>query len=76
MSDQDQKRQPAEAPVTEAGSEGTADESRRALLRHVGMAAAVAPAMVVLLHGKSSATPQCDNPAWQLGLKRAGHSGC
>ena len=33
-------------------------------------------AMLVLTSGKSQATPDCGNPAWQLGLKRAGHSGC
>ena len=52
------------------------DASRRQLLKRMGLAAAVAPAMVVLLEGESRATPACDNPAWNLGLKRKGHSGC
>lgn len=63
------------------------DASRRAaLLRMSGYAASVAPAMLVLMNGKTHAKPgngngngngpACDNPAWDLGLKRAGHSGC
>ena len=52
------------------------DASRRQLLKRMGLAAAVAPAMVVLLEGESKAAPACDNPAWNLGLKRNGHSGC
>ncbi len=51
-------------------------ERRAALLKMSGYAAAVAPAMLVLMSGKSKALPDCDNPAWQLGLNRAGHSGC
>ncbi len=52
------------------------DQDRREALRRLGYAAALAPAMVVLLKGQAQAMPSCDNPAWQLGLQRAGHSGC
>jgi hypothetical protein len=65
---------------------------RKALARLGGYAMCVAPAMLVLTSGHAGAqgrgngggdgggngNPQapCDNPAWDLGLKRAGHSGC
>lgn len=74
--DQDQKHL-RDTPLAEvAADEPGTDGSRRELIRSMGLAAAVAPAMVVLLRGESKATPVCDNPAWQLGLNRAGHSGC
>jgi hypothetical protein len=67
------------APETDA-----TDPSRRdALLRLSGYAAAMAPAMVVLVSGRATAQrlgngngPPCDSPAWNLGLSQAGHSGC
>ncbi|KUO61362.1 MAG: hypothetical protein APF80_05955 [Alphaproteobacteria bacterium BRH_c36] len=53
------------------------DAARRAAMLKMSVyAASLAPAMLVLTSGKSQATPDCGNPAWQLGLKRAGHSGC
>ena len=76
MSEHDRK--PGSVEPANAGATGDAgpDASRRQLLKRMGLAAAVAPAMVVLLEGESKATPACDNPAWELGLKRKGHSGC
>lgn len=61
---------PSEAEPTDAASR------RAALLRMSGYAASMAPAMLVLMTAKGAAKPECDNPAWQLGLSRAGHSGC
>lgn len=72
MSDTD--RMPKDGAA--ANVEAAPDNARRQLIKKLGLAAAVAPAMVVLLEGESKATPACDNPAWDLGLKRAGHSGC
>lgn len=74
-SDKDLDLPRPEAPETSAADEHDAAR-RAALLKMGGLAASVAPAMVVLTSGKASARPACDNPAWQLGLKRAGHSGC
>ncbi|MBU2582614.1 MAG: hypothetical protein KJ622_12930 [Alphaproteobacteria bacterium] len=64
-----------EGPETSVKSEHDASR-REALLKMGGLAASVAPAMLVLTSGKASAVPACDNPAWNLGLQRAGHSGC
>lgn len=59
------------------GGEPSCDADRRAaLLRMSGYAAAVAPAMLVLMSGRSQAKPPCDIPAWEVGLKKKGHSGC
>lgn len=55
------------------------DAARRAAMLKMGVyAASVAPAMLVLTSGKSVADPNapCDVPAWNMGLKRSGHSGC
>jgi hypothetical protein len=66
--------QVAEAP---AKAEETVDAGRRAAMLKMGVyAASVAPAMLVLTSKPSQARPDCDNPAWNLGLSRAGHSGC
>lgn len=74
MSEQNTNKIPSAG--VEAASDTGPDASRRQLLKRMSLAAAVAPAMVVLLEGESRATPACDNPAWNLGLKRKGHSGC
>ena len=67
-------------PVHEAPEAAKADAApeptRRELLRMGGYAAAVAPAMLVLMNGKSHAKPACDSPAWAHGQTNAGHSGC
>ncbi len=76
MSQHDQKPEICAQSGSEASADEAPDASRRQLLKRMGLAAAVAPAMVVLLEGEGHATPACDNPAWQLGLKRKGHSGC
>lgn len=76
MSEQDRSERSPPPGDAEGGSGRSPDGSRRALIKNLGLAAAVAPAMVVLLEGESRATPACDNPAWQHGLSRKGHSGC
>lgn len=57
------------------------DAARRAaMLKMGGYAASVAPAMLVLMNGAANAKggpkAPCNSPAWELGLSRAGHSGC
>lgn len=76
MSEQNRKPEAVASASVEPAADTGPEASRRQLLKRMGLAAAVAPAMVVLLEGESKATPACDNPAWDLGLKRKGHSGC
>ena len=59
-----------------ANADGHDPERRAALLKMSAYAAAVAPAMLVLTRGTANALPDCDNPAWNVGLNRTGHSGC
>lgn len=59
-----------------SGEEAAAASRRAALLRMSGYAASMAPAMLVLMSAKGTAKPDCDNPAWKMGLSRSGHSGC
>lgn len=83
MSNTDQGATP-KAP--DAAADAPELDRRHVLRRLGGYAASVAPAMLVLTTGAHAARgdngndggPQapCDNPAWDLGLKRAGHSGC
>ena len=76
MSTSDSQSQPI-GDVPEAATVDVApDKSRRELLRMGGYAAAVAPAMLVLMSGKGHAVPACDNPAWSHGQRNNGHSGC
>lgn len=81
MSDDEQSKAASTSGNTSASAPMA--PSRRRALRQLGYAASVAPAMVLLTPGVALARngngdPQapCDNPAWDLGLKRAGHSGC
>lgn len=68
-----------DGPATEPSTKHDADR-RAALLKMGGLAASVAPAMLVLTSGKANSRggpkAPCDSPAWELGLSRAGHSGC
>ena len=70
------------SPEHDAADAGEHDDTRdvnkdrRKAMRQIGYAAAVAPAMLVLMNGRSEAVPSCDNPAWQNGVSRRGHSGC
>lgn len=76
-SEQDEDLARLEGVATEVKEEP--DAARRAAMLKMGAyAASVAPAMLVLTSGKSRAQPNapCGNPAWELGLKRSGHSGC
>lgn len=69
-------------------NQGTPVASRRQALKKMGLYAAVAPAMVVLLNGEGNAQgwngkgngnsngPNCDNPGGHLGFNRNGHSAC
>ncbi len=68
-----------EKPVSEsveAAKAAAPEKTRRELLRMGGYAAAVAPAMLVLISGKGHAAPPCNSPAWAKGQTNAGHSGC
>lgn len=66
----------ADANATNA-ADAPSDPARRLAMRKLGgYAMSVSPAMLVLANGRGNPQPSCDNPAWDLGLKRAGHSGC
>lgn len=70
-----------DTPAAPSPDGPAAPDRRRALRRLGGYAMSVAPAMVLLTQGAEAKkggdpNPPCDNPAWDLGLKRAGHSGC
>ncbi len=69
----------SEKPVSksvEAAEAAAPEKTRRELLRMGGYAAAVAPAMLVLMSGKGHAVPPCNNPSYSNGHTNSGHSGC
>jgi hypothetical protein len=85
MNDDDDKLPDTRPAVTGNAPGAPDDPNRRLALRKLGgYAMSVAPAMILLTQGRGrgngggNGDPQapCDNPAWDLGLKRAGHSGC
>lgn len=81
-----EKSQRERAPDVEpqADSAPVSPERRAAMRRMAAYAAAVAPAMTVVMTGEAQAqswgdTPQqpdCSNPGWRWGQVRRGHSNC